>query len=74
MKFAMTTILAAALATVSSAVAVPSVAVGASLPASFNLQVTTATRGTVLEPYLGSIYTTSYAGRESISHLLAHAV
>lgn len=74
MKFTTTTILAAALATISSAAAVPSAVAGASLPASFNLRVTTATRDTVLEPYLGLIYSESYVGRESISYLLAHAV
>lgn len=75
MKFTVVGILAAAFATVSSAAAVPSAAaVGGPLPASFNLRITTPTRGTALEPYLGLVWNEGYLTRKSTSSLLTHAV
>lgn len=74
MKFTVTSILTAALATVSSAATIPSAAVGGPLPTSFNLRVTTATRETALEPYLGLVWNGDYIRRKLTSSVLAHAV
>lgn len=61
----MTSALVAALAAVSSAAAIGSIAVEAPLPAKFTLKVTTPTPGTALEKYLGQVTVDHYGSRES---------
>lgn len=78
MKFTMTTILAAALATLSSAAALPADAAAtaaAPLPAKFTLKFTTPISTSVIKQFEGPIKTDSYIGRESTtSHLRNCAV